>query len=293
MATDESSDGVPLRLYLQLQEGHVADLFVVTQAVAAFAAGVKELAYILDPSLDLYIGLEPSLPGSLWENTLLRAKAEYKKRQVLYTLAASATIWFMQPPAERIRDNLWEPILDRYLPSAAPERAEAEADVKRVTSGRVAQRERQQAYRALDRDTGIEAVGVSVELKRPAVLVPRAEFSMRAGVAENVTGEEERVTVGPAHANLIRPVLDGTPRRWKFSGAQGEFGATMKDQKFLAAVLEGRTGVPLRAGIEMDVVLETRERFSEGVWQIVERNVVEVLGIRAPPSDRQGSIFSH
>jgi hypothetical protein len=289
---EEEPDGVPLRLYLQLEQGHVADLFVVTQATAAFGAGVKELAYILDPSLDLYIGLGPSSAGSLWENTVLRAKAEYKKRELLYTLAASATLWFMQPPADRVRENLWQPFLNRYLPPAGtPEHDQALDDVKRVTSGRVAERERQQAYRALDRDTGIEAVGVSIELKRPTLLVPRAEFRARAGVAETITSDEDRVTTGPAHATLIRPVLDASPRRWKFAGAQGEFGATMKDQKFLAAVVEGRTGVPLRAGIEMDLLLETRERFSDGVWQIVERNVVEVLGIRAPPSERQGSIF--
>lgn len=292
MAVDEPNDGVPLRLYLKLEQGHVADLFAVTEATAAFGAGVKELAYILDPSLNLYIGLAPSSPGSLWENTILKAIDDPTKRARLYLLAGSAFLWFMQPPLERVRDNWWHPHLEKYLPPAGtPERAEADQTVEKVASGNIAEPERQQAFRALGRDKGIEAVGVSIERKRPALLIPQAEFSARSGISEVIPSDQDRLTREELRATLIRPVLDGEARRWRFNTPRGDLSATMRDQTFLDAVVRGRLGVPLRAGIEMDLLLEVRERFSDGMWRIVDRSILEVRGIHAPPEDRQGSIF--
>jgi hypothetical protein len=290
---DEPTDGVPLRLYLKLEQGHVADLFAVTQATAAFAAGVKELAYILDPSLQLYIGLAPSTRGSLWENTILKAVNDPTKRKELYLLAGSALLWFMTPPAERLRDNIWEPYLDKYLPTHDQvERQKAKREMQRAASGNVAEREHRETFRALDRDKGIEAVGVSIERKTPLALIPQSEFRIRAGFPDVIPADQDRVTQEEVRATLIRPVLDGNPRRWKFSTTRGDLTATMRDTKFLEAVVGGRTGVPLRAGIEMDLLLEVRERYTDGVWQIVDRTIIEVLGIHAPPSERQGSIFS-
>lgn len=288
---EEPNEGVPLRLYLQLEQGHVADLFAVTEATAAFASGVKELAYIIDPSIDLYIGLAPSSPGSLWENTILKAVNDPKKRARLYLIAGSAALWFMQPPLERVRDNAWQPYLDRFLPPAGtPERQQALGEMQRAASGNVAVRERERAFRALDRDKGIEAVGVSVEHKKPGLLIPHSEFRARAGFEATPT-DQDRLTIDEMRATLIRPVLDGNPRRWKFSTPRGELSATMRDVKFLEAVVSGRTGAPLRAGIEMDLIVEVRERFADGVWQIVDRTILEVRGLHAPPSERQASIF--
>lgn len=293
MALNEPNDGVPLRLYLKLEQGHDADVFAVTRATAAFASGVKELAYILDPSLELYIGLAPSSPGSLWENTILKALDDPAKRRSLYLIAGSATLWFMQPPAERIRDNLWQPTLDRYFPDAgSAERLKATEEMKRAAAANVAEPQRQEAYRALDGDKGILAVGVSIERKKPEFLVPHSEFRARSGYSEVTLSDQDRLTVEELRATLIRPVLDGNPRRWRFSSSRGDISATMRDADFLEAVVSGRTGVPLRGGIEMDLLIETRERYADSVWQVIDRNIIEVRGIHSPPGEQQGSIFS-
>jgi hypothetical protein len=161
----------------------------------------------------------------------------------------------------------------------------------RVGAGNVAERERRQVFRALGRDTGITAAGLSVEHRTPALLIPQSEFRVRAGFLEVATTDHDRVTLEEYRATLVRPVLEPNPRRWKFRTSKGDLTATMRDAKLLEAVASGRTGVPLRAGIEMDLIIETRERLIDGVWQVVDRNIVEVTGIHAPPSERQGSMF--
>ena len=68
-----SDRGVPLRLYYKLEPEQTADAEVISRASLAFVAGVKELAYILDPSLNVQVGIEGHQDGSLWEDLLLIA----------------------------------------------------------------------------------------------------------------------------------------------------------------------------------------------------------------------------
>jgi len=288
----EPLDGVPLRLYLDHRQGDYPDAIVVSQATIAFVQGVREIAFLLDPTLDFQVALRPSTEGSYWQNTYLRVQAEYAKRKSLYQLAAASIVWFVQPPLERIRGEQWRPILDKYLPEATPaERDEQSSAISRVLANQVAEKERQAAFRALDRDTSITAAGVNIEKVRPPLLVPHSRFAAFSGREENVTSELDRTTTGSLHVTLVSPVLDTGNRRWKFATAQGEFGATVKDKEFLDRTVRGQVGVPMRGGIEMDIVLETRERLTDGVWQIVDRNVIEVEAVHAPTPERQGSMF--
>jgi hypothetical protein len=55
-------EGVPLRLYYKLADGHTADAEVVARSSLAFIAGVKELLYVLDPSLKVSIGVQSGPP---------------------------------------------------------------------------------------------------------------------------------------------------------------------------------------------------------------------------------------
>jgi hypothetical protein len=246
----------------------------------------------LDPSLEFQIALRPSVSGSFWQNTYLRAQEEYEKRKRLYQLAAASIVWFVQPPIERARQEAWRPILDKYMPeSSAAERDTQSNEIRRVLSKSAAEAERQAAYRALDRDTAIIGVGANIEKVRPPIIVPRANFGRFAGREETVSTELDRTTTGALHVVLVSPVLDTGNRRWKFATAQGEFGAAVKDKAFLERTVRGQVGVPMRGGIEMDILLETRERLIDGVWQIVERNVLRVDAVHAPRPDRQGSMF--
>lgn len=294
---NEEPEGVPLRLYYQLEKGHTANAEVVARASLAFIAGVKELSYVLDPSLTVQVGIQGHAEGSLWEDLLLlvdKATAEYGLRPTRYDLALAAIAWILTPPFERARDIAWEPILDRYLPEATSEDiAEAKRLIAAAEDGKIAQREKQQYYREIGRDTGITAVSVNIDRHAPTWFVKRADFPAYSGQTPVIDSSLDRSTVGPMRVIILSPVLEVSNRRWKFATPQGEFGATVKDREFLEQIVAGQTSVRMRGGVELEVELETKERLIDGVWTVQERNILRVLDINEPAATRQGSMFPH
>jgi hypothetical protein len=253
----EEKAGVPLRLYYSLAEDHTANAEVIARASLAFIAGVKELAYVLDPSIKIQIGIQGHAEGSLWENLLLlidKARAEYHARPTRYGLALAALAWIMSPPFERARDIAWQPFIDKYLPDASSEYvAEAQRLIDMAQNGRIAVREKEQFYREVGRDTGIVGVSATIEREPPTWGVPRSDFASYSGQAPVLESSLDRSTVGPMRVIILSPVLEVSNRRWKFATAQGEFGAAIKDREFLEKIVAGQTGVRMRGGVELDV----------------------------------------
>lgn len=288
--------GVPLRLYYKLAEGHTADAEVIARASLAFIAGVKELYYVLDPSLKIHFGIQGHADGSLWEDLLLlidKAKAEYKTHNSRYVMAIAALSWIMSPPTDRIRDIAWKPILDKYLPEATEaDIAVAKRLIETAQNGKIAVREKQSFYREVGRDTGITGVSANIDRQKPSWMVPKEDFHSYSGQSSVIESALDRTTVGAMRIIILSPVLEVSNRRWKFATAQGEFGATVKDMKFLEEIVAGKTKVRMRGGVELDVELETKERLVDGVWTITERNVLRVDGINEPEGSRQGLMFS-
>jgi hypothetical protein len=296
MAAPLNSDkGVPVRLYYKIDDEYTANAEVVARASLAFIAGVRELAHVLDPSFTVQIGIEGYADGSLWEDLLLlwgKGNDEYHKHPKRYQLALAALAWIMAPPVERIRDNWWEPYLDIYFPDASDaEKNEVKKVVELSASGKIASREKQQFYREIARDTGINGVGANIERMKPPLVVPRADFPLYSGQAPVIDSTLDRTTVGPMRVIILSPVLEISNRRWKFATALGEFGAAVRDKEFLGRIVEGRTSVRMRGGVELDVQLETRERLVDGVWSIIERNVLKVDDIIEPAASRQTELF--
>ncbi len=292
---NENGEGVPLRLYYKLEAGHTADAEVIARASLAFIAGVRELSYVLDPSVKVSVGIQGHAEGSLWEDLLLivdKANKEYRARPIRYGLALAALAWIIAPPLERARDIAWKPILDRFLPDATDEDiAEAQALIERAETGGIAAREKQQFYREIGRDTGIEGVGANIDRSEPALIVKRSDFASYSGQSTVLDTSLDRTTIGPMRVVIVSPVLEVSGRRWKFATAQGEFGAVIKDREFLEKIVAGATRVRMRGGVELDVELETKERLIDGVWTITERNVIKVLNLHEPPASRQVSMF--
>lgn len=293
LANDD--EGVPLRLYYKLAEGHTANAEVVARASLAFIAGVKELSYVLDPSLKIQVGIQGHADGSLWEDLLLlvdKGKAEYRSRPTRYGLALAALAWILAPPADRVRDIAWQPIIDKYLPEATDaDVTEAKQRIEVAENGKVAVREKQQFYREVGRDTGIIGVSANIDRQKPDWIVPRNDFPAYSGQTPVIESALDRTTIGPMRVIILSPVLEVSNRRWKFATAQGEFGASIKDTDFLENIVQGQTSVRMRGGVELDVELETKERLIDGVWTVTERNVVRVLEISEPAASRQGSMF--
>lgn len=269
----------PVSLYLDLEEGRVADVEVVAAAAIAFSRAVKELTFVIDPSVEVRLELASGTPGSLSLDTLIRWKNKVDKKTILKVLLGIAAYM-----AAETRDWWAGELLDKVFGDDGPvaERSLTEEDVAAIAAeldARAAKRQFQDVYRELERDPAIKGVGVTSEPgSRPAVIVPRAEFPARSGI-EQVRTEtiQRRVTTEAVRVVLISPVLiRDSKRRWKFKSLKGEFGATVKDRAFLESVFAGKSSIPLAEGIEMNIVLETTEELVNGVWTPQEYDVVYV-----------------
>lgn len=278
----------PVSLYLDLERGKVADMEVVARAALAFSAAIKEAAFIIDPSLEIRVELASGTEGSLSLNSILRNLKNAKGETL--TLAAIAFIvlsWFSNHALDYAFDKIADAVTGENHQEFTPEqRDELAAIVRQALADGVAKPKVQEVYRALERDPAIKGVGATQEPgARPAIIVPRTEFAERAGHAEPVDQTVSRRVVSEwVHVVLISPVLVEGNRRWKFRSSQGEFGASIKDAGFVESVLKGTTSIRMKAGIEMDIYLETTEEFRNGVWEIVDRSVSGVSNLKEPPA---------
>ena len=288
---------VPLSVYLDLEDGQVADLEVVARASLAFAAAVKDVAYIVDPTLDIRIELASGSEGSLSLNSILRNLKDHKGEAI--TLGAVAFI-ILNWLGGNLLDYGFDMVMDAITGSDqseqhfTPEQRQELADiVTKAVEGRVAQEHVQRFYREVERDPAIRGVGATPVLgEKPHVIVPRSEFPARAGRGEpRETTINRRVTTERVRVLLVSPVLLPGNRRWKLRSSQGEFGASIKDADFVARVLSGTTSVRMKTGIEMDVELETTEEFRHGVWEIIDRSVRHVDNLIEPPSQLDLALF--
>jgi hypothetical protein len=278
------ADAAPVSLYLDLEEGRIADLEVVARSALAWSSAIKEIMYILDPSVEIRIELASGTEGSLSLNAWVKKlRGSPESRRSLWAAVAGLAAWLTC----EIGSYTVGAIID-YLRSdnAPPEvRQMTAAEIEQLASvlankmaGNIAREQRQELYRELSRDPAIKGVGVSPKPSvRPSLIVPREEFKRMSGSAVEERVIERRSKSERLKVTLISPILKGAPRSWRFQyGTFPEFGAVMKDQRFLDAIEQGRIAFSLRAGIEMEVEMETKEEFEGGVWVVKERAITEV-----------------
>lgn len=305
---DDSTSLAPLSLYLDLEPGETADLDVVAKAALAWSAAIKEIAYVVDPSLHLRIELESGTAGSLSlnaklrsvakgvNNTASRVKTALGQPQVVTTLVITASMWLLMNSAEYTFTRVMDYLTGADAPAEAQELSEEDkADIARrvveAMRNEQAKAPVRSMYRELERDPAVRGAGLtSTPGKRPDVIVLRAQFASMAGHVEpKIEMIGKRVIAERTRLVLVRPVLERGDRRWGFKGPFGEFGAAVKHHDFIESVLSGTTSVPMMEGIEMTVDLETTEELQDGVWAPVKREVVNVADLHQPY--RQDSLF--
>lgn len=289
--------GAPLSLYFDLEEGQVADLEVVARAAIAWSAAIKELAFILDPALEIRVEIASGTPSSLSLNSIIRSVRDKLKRatddpNTLRAIIIGLAIHFGIETVDTTYSLLVEKVFGK---EEAARMSDEDIDrlaerLARAQEDRVAESFVQQVYREAERDPVIRGVGVTTSPgERPAVVVPRDQFAQRAGHAlvreETVT---RRTIPTTERVVLIKPVLVPGNRHWSLRTARGEFGFTIKDTEFVERVLSGTTAVPMVAGIEMTVDIETVEELRSGVWVPKERFVMRVVELHRP--ERQASL---
>lgn len=287
----------PLSLYLDLEKGATADLEVVSRAALAWSAAIKELAFILDPSLEVRVEIASGTPGSFSLNSLIKAVRKAQNEPVTFrALAIVLALWL----GGKVVDHYTDGWIDKLPGGKAEEVAALSEDqmdqlaekVVRGLEAKKAKQHVQELYREAERDPVIIGVGVTEKAgERPEVIVPRSEFAFRAGHSQiRTVTVTKRLVPAKMTVTLIKPVLVPGDRKWGLLTPFGELGFKIKDKVFVERVLSGTTSVPMVAGIEMDVETETTEEMQNGVWVPVDRVVTHVSGLRSPPE--QGALFS-
>ena len=298
-----------LSLYLDLEDGVAPDFDVALKAALAWSAAIKEIAYVVDPTVLIRIEFEGTYEGSLGFNAKLRAVAARGRDAaagigraasdpvVIRTAIVSATIWAMMNLAEYTFSRVMDHLTGADAPSAVQGLSDEDKEdiAKRVLDGLRNDAARQPVramYRELERDPAVIGVGVTTRPdQRPADVVPRSAFPTMAGRDTIRTQTmERRVVPERLRVVLVKPVLERGDRRWGFKGPTGEFGASIKHDAFIEAVLSGTTTVPMVEGIELTIDLETTEEFQGQVWVPLKREVVNVIDLHWPT--RAGDLFA-
>lgn len=269
-------------LYLELKPGEKPDFEVVGRAAAAFAAAVKEIAYVLDPGMEVRLEFESGTEGSLSLNAILRElKTPAGRRTALLAVIAALAVNF----ADNVSSYGYSKFLDAFL---SPEQRSllTDEDIQRIVQAMKAAEQRKiakepvrQVYSELERDDRIVSVGtITKPNSKPVQPVPRSAFPGRSGIIQPVaTTPDKRFKTSFERLLLISPVLLQTDRVWRFRSLAGEFSYHIDDQNFLNGLLSGRRKLPMKAGIELTAEVETTETFEGGVWVPKERHIKQVV----------------
>jgi hypothetical protein len=284
-----------ISLYLELKPGQKPDFEVVGLAAAAFSEAVKEIAYILDPGLEVRLEFESGTESSLSLNAVLKVlKTRDGQRGTLLGIVLGTSIAFVGD----IRQWGSTRLLDHYFPKE--ERVQLDsADIERiasacakVTEGKIASEPIKRVYKQLDRDGVITSVGtITAPNTKPPAPVPRSEFQIRAGVILPVeTSPKTRTAPSTERLTLVSPVLLHAHRVWRFISQFGEFSYLMEDEQFLDDLLTGKRRLTMKAGIQITAKIETDEVFEGGVWTPKQRHIAKVVKIHKSPE--KSDLFS-
>jgi hypothetical protein len=282
-------------LYLDLWPGKKPDLEVVARAALAYVEAIRETGYILNPGMDVSVEFVSGTEGSLSLNTIL--KSIKPDPVALKAIALIVLGWF----ASDLRTYGVIKFLDTYLPTEQ-RRALTDEDIKRITQalkdsleGKVAKVPVNKVYRELERDPAIKGVGATrIAGQRPGNIVPRERFpelSQTALIPDSAP--KKRRKPSKERLTLIGPWLAPREHQWRFYTPQiGEFSASIADQKFINGILTGRRKIQMRAGIQLNVIMETREEMVDNVWVVKERVITSVMRVGRLPKSADLFAFS-
>ena len=287
-------DQAPSSLYFDVAQGQLADLEVVARTSIAWAALVKEVAFVLDPSAEIQVQFVTSTPGSAFVNNLTTAVKKAAKENPLIAgpLIAIATTFALAIPVH-LADDAAKDFLAKvghvHTDEISDESARKIAEeVVKLERNNIAREQRKELYRQSERDEKIIGFGIGRTFdKRPEIVVPRSDFRDRFGVGELIqTSSEIRYELQERYpVEILRSSSQAKEAMWRFSSDSGEFSAKMKDRAFLDALRSGHTGLEIGEGVEIGIDLKTKLERRDGVWTIVERTVERVHAPKARQSE--------
>lgn len=273
-----------ISLHLGLEPGTKPDFEVTGLAAAAFAEAVREIAFFLDPTMEVRLEFESGTEGSTVLNAILKtSRSKEGLRGVLIGVILGTSAAFVSDTRQ------WgvQKLLDYYFASDKKSELSTEeitkiANIcKDVADGKIAKEPVKKVYKQLERDAVIQSVGtITTPNTTPPSPVLRSSFSERAAIVPEVqTTPRSRTTSTTDVLTLIRPVLLESERPWRFSSAFGEMPYRMDDKVFLQSVIEGHSHISLKAGITITAKVETDEELSGGVWIAKLRKITKVIRV--------------
>lgn len=296
MATVEvTGEETPLSLYIDLAKGQRADMEVASRAAIAWSRMIREAAFLTDPFLDVRVEFISGTEGSLNLNSMIRAVQDVARDpKKLKAIAAAVALFFAAEAGSwaigKGFDALWE-----WAKAEVPElvedltddiRTEVEQIIDKITQSRSTQAKAQKVYAELEHDSSVTGVGVSfVPGTRPSYIVPRSEFSRRAGEIE-VKTETTTTRVKPSRETLtlVSPALSDDESKWRFRKGERALWAIMDDEDMRARIRPGSNSAPkMLIGIQMEVDMETAEELQpDGTWKVTEHRIQRVRTMKEP-----------
>jgi hypothetical protein len=193
---------------------------------------VREVAYAVDPSIELRIELHSGTASSLSLNSLLKGSIKDKVAKIsLSAIAFTSCVWLSNHALEFAYEQVLSAVLGQQETKDVSD-AQIQSIVEKTISAYQKQvtEHGERFFRELETDAAISGVGASPNPgERPSSLVPREEFARRShGLSGHTPVADERPTrrtrVNIETLTLISPVLLPGRRSWKFRGREGEFG---------------------------------------------------------------------
>ena len=283
----------PISLYLDLERGQKADLETVARASLAFAAAIRDIAFVLDPSIEIRIELASGTESSLSLNALIKSLGQ-KVHDPNYM--ASVVVGVLAYFGTQFGDWVTHKGFDLIAGPEAAAVTLSDQDIEKIGAAaakivekKIGAQHVREVYREIATDPAIKGVGASVEPgARPQTIIPRLQFRERseeqvAPIVDEIGAK--RHTPATETVTLIKPVLKRGKRHWRFQGQQGEFGATMDDVGFVENVLSGNVSLPMVEGLRFRVAMDVYEEFTaDKVWMPIAYSITKVHSFKAPPT---------
>lgn len=281
-----------INLYIDLEEGKLADLEVVARASIAFAEAVKEIAYIVDPSLSIRLEIESGTEGSLSINSVIKTIKDAVVDKVTAKVIIGLILgWFAKETASAVWTMIVEDAIKSESQLSDQDAEKVAKKVQELLDARVGERKAAEVVRQLEKDKAVKGVGVGViKGARPRVVVPRDNFSdfYKEKQIEEVV--KERTRSERLALTIISPVLQENHNKWRFLSRHGMISADIADEAFVQALVRGTISVPMKGGIMIIADVDNKEKFIDGVWVVQSRSITKVISIDV--GGTQNDLFS-
>ncbi len=279
-----SADG-SVSLYFGLHEGQNADLEIISRAAIEWVNSIRIATNLIAPEVQVRVELVDAHVGSLSINSTLQwlesavetveGKIKYPKLTKYAVALAiflaidagpSSEFWFGAPDSIELEES------DRKL---------FEEFLRVVSKSPEIKATNRKFFKILTHEPAVSNVGIcEAPGDNLAFSVPSAQFAERTGLWDQEDEPDVRTSERVSDVILDRPNLSERDLAWTFTDvATGiPFTAKMRDDYFAKSILEGGVNENLRQGIEMQIHITFKEKFSDGEWQTI-KGTIQVLRV--------------